>query len=97
MRSSSDGFTLLELLCALTLSTLLMVAMLGVVGGLAKTEKTLDRHLPTPEWHRRLVAQIEQDLRAADELEVIPNGIRLTGFLGSDSKTGSSTWKKRNG
>jgi hypothetical protein len=86
------GMTLLELLCASMLATLLMVAVLGVISGLAKAEKTLDRHQPPAEWRRRLVSRISNDLRAASSAEPLPTGVRLTGPLGRDARTGAADW-----
>lgn len=86
------GMTLLELLCASTLATLLMVAVLGVVGSLARAEKTLNRHDPQGEWRRRLVAQIAGDLRAARSAEPLPTGIRLKGQLGQNAANGTAEW-----
>lgn len=86
------GMTLLELLCASTLATLLMVAVMGVVAGLAKTEQSLARRQPHAEWHRRLANRLADDLRAADRVDPVQAGFAMTGPLGIDGTTGVADW-----
>lgn len=86
------GMTLLELLCASMLATLLMVAVMGVVAGLAKTEKSLASRQPPAEWRRRLADRLADDLRAADRIAPVQAGFEMTGPLGVDPTTGVSDW-----
>ncbi|MEO0529372.1 MAG: hypothetical protein AAF266_02220 [Planctomycetota bacterium] len=85
--------TLLELLCASTIATLLMVAVMGVVGGLAQTEKALASRDPGAEWQRRLAHQLTEDVRAADRIQPNANGFVLEGLLNTSQPSGVSDWK----
>lgn len=92
MRRPLKGMTLLEVLCATALSSLLMVGLLGVIGGIAKTEKTLMGRNPTPDWQRRMIERLERDLGAAEQIQNISDGFRLTGPLASHPRSGTSMW-----
>lgn len=94
MSKSREAFTLLEVLCATALASLLMVGVLGVIGGLAKTEQALARNAPRAEWRRRLVQQIGRDLSGAERFEPIENGFLLSGPIGVDLATGVADWKR---
>ncbi len=94
LKSNQAGFTLFELLAALTLSSMLVVALLGVVGGLAKNENVLKQHEPTPAWHLRLASRLEKDLQAADHLKIRPNGFQLQGLLARDRQSGKRLWQE---
>ena len=85
------GFTLLEVLCATLLATMLLVAVLGVVAGLAKAERTLQKSSPAPDWCDRLGSRIERDLGAASTWRPLADGFLLEGVMGSDAN-GATTW-----
>ena len=87
------AMTMIEVLCATALASLLMVAVLGVVGGLARHEKTLAQEQVRPEWNRRLEARLAGDLAKAHEVVGLKDGLRITGPLAHEAGTGVSAWR----
>ena len=85
----APGFTTLEVLCATTLSALLMVAVMGLVAGLSRHERILREKAPLADWQRRLARQLELDIARSWQLDLLPDGFQLTGPLG-----GRATWKE---
>lgn len=89
-RLSSSGLTLVELLAATVLATLLVGAVLGLLTSLTRNQRTiLKKHgIPDP-WQTRLQELFEWDLQNSRTLHAIPNGFQLEGFAGRDFSTGT--------
>lgn len=86
------GFTALEVLVATTLASLMMVAVLGVLGGIAKKERLLaeraERMLP---WQRQFAHRLSRDLESCSTIQFDGESIVLTGFGGR--RSGMPTWE----
>jgi len=87
-RATPEGLTLVELLAALVLSTLLMGAVLGVLRSLTRNQKAALLNSPTEEWQSRLTGQLEWDLVNSRSIAVTAAGFELRGFAGCDLKSG---------
>ncbi|HXY33204.1 MAG TPA: hypothetical protein VEI07_03190, partial [Planctomycetaceae bacterium] len=81
-RATPEGLTLVELLAALVLSTLLMGAVLGVLRSLTRNQKAALLNSPTEEWQSRLTGQLEWDLVNSRSIAVTAAGFELRGFAG---------------
>lgn len=86
------AFTSVEVLAATALASLLMVAVLGVLGGIAKKERLLERTVATPFWHDQLARQLAADLRHARTLRRQPGRLILSGHGGTVA--GEPTWEE---
>jgi len=62
-----NAMTLVELTVAIALSAMLMVALIGVLGGIAKQVK-LSRRYDTSVWPNRVATLLRRDLGAAESL-----------------------------
>ena len=74
------GFTAVELLAALALASLLMVAVLGVLGSIGRTRATLTRHGGPNPWLSDIEPVIRQDLLDARTLDVSGGAVHLQGY-----------------
>lgn len=86
------AFTSVEVLAATTLASALMVAVLGILAGVAKKERILDATLSSPSWHDHLTRQIERDLRHARTLKRQGGRLILVGNAGSLNAVGQRSW-----
>jgi len=93
-QSRRQGFTMIELLAASTLTAMMMVFVLGSVSGLTVRQKELEKSDRSPSWKNRLVEQLRWDLTNAEIVEVQANRLLLTGFGGRDWKTGNPTQRR---
>lgn len=85
-----SGMTLVELLAATVLSTLLMGAVLGLLASITRSQRTiLKDHGVQDLWQTRLQELLEWDLQNSRSLSPLPNGVQLDGFAGRDFSTGS--------
>lgn len=89
-RLSPSGLTLVELLAATVLATLLMGAVLGLLTSLTRNQRTIlkSHGIPDP-WQTRLQELFEWDLQNSRSLQATPNGFQLEGFAGRDFSTGT--------
>lgn len=81
------GFSAVELLMALTLATILMGAVLGLLGVLAEKRRVLVERTDHVAWHDALVEQLRQDLADARRFEVGADRLRLLGYGAKDPAT----------
>lgn len=88
----THGFTSVEVLAATTLAASLMVAVLGVLAGIAKKERLLEKGDTEPAWHRVALRQITHDLRQAKTFRSEPGRIILTCYGLSDWSATSPAW-----
>jgi hypothetical protein len=86
------AFTSVEVLAATTLASALMVAVLGILAGVAKKERILEASVPSPSWHDHLTRQLERDLRHARTLKRQPGRLILVGQSGAVNASGQCTW-----
>ncbi|WP_442483028.1 hypothetical protein [Aeoliella sp. SH292] len=86
------AFTSVEVLAATTLASALMVAVLGILAGVAKKERILDATLSSPPWHDHLTRQLERDLRHARTLKRQGGRLILVGHAGSVNAMGQRSW-----
>ena len=77
------GFTLLEVLAAVTLSATLMAALAGVLRLTATQTRTLAA-IPSRGWADRLERRIRCDIGSADEFRLTAGGLQLRGHLATD-------------
>lgn len=91
-RRTSGAFTSIEVLAATLLAASLMIALLGVTGGIAKKEKLLSKDDSQPAWHDQLVRQIAEDLRQSQTFRSQSDRLALMGHGSRDSQTGNATW-----
>ncbi|WP_010583130.1 hypothetical protein [Schlesneria paludicola] len=82
------GLTLVELLAATVLSTLLMAAVLGLLTSVSKAQSVaLRAHgIPDP-WQQRLDEVLRWDLQNSRSIRTTEAGIELAGFAGRDLST----------
>lgn len=88
-RSRRRAMTLVEVLAATVLASLLMVAVLGVLTSVTRGQKALLNSDVPDAWQRRLTAQLEWDLENSRSMRNIPGGILLDGFAARDPRTGT--------
>lgn len=87
------GLTAVEVLVSTLLASLLMVAMLGVLGGLKAQQAALQTRTPQRSWQRLLDAVLQRDLENSRSYELTGNALILRGFAGRDLQTGNPSWK----
>ncbi|QDU44558.1 hypothetical protein Mal52_30420 [Symmachiella dynata] len=86
--SRHTGVTMVEMLAAIVLATLLTVAMLGVLKSMTHGRKVLLADVTSEPWHTRLIDQLEWDLKNSRTIKPIPGGFELTGYAGRDFSDG---------
>ncbi len=85
------GLTLIELLAATALATLLMVAVLGVLKSITRGQKVLLAREPIESWQLRLTEQLRWDLENSRAFKPIAAGFQLEGFAGRDFSSSATT------
>ena len=82
MKHKRYAFTVIELLAAIAIAGLLMVAVMQVIGTLGRTAKLVDASIDTKQtWARIFKDQLERDLAHVDEVE-FKQGILMLETLG---------------
>tara|TARA_R110002072_G_scaffold301976_2_gene483193 strand:+ start:10534 stop:11196 length:663 start_codon:yes stop_codon:yes gene_type:complete len=90
-RRARSGMTLIEVLAAAVLVSLLMAGLCGILTGLHRQRVALST-LATPEaWRYRLQQQIEWDFKNARRLHVRSNQLTLVGYGSRDFRSGMPT------
>ena len=74
------GLTLIELLVALTLSSILLVAMFSLMVQLSKTRKAVETNHPFVPWRSNFAAQLQQDYRSCRSVLIREKELRLAGY-----------------
>lgn len=87
-RFKLNGFSIIELLCAILLASLLMAALSGVLISLSKQRQLLISRQPSESWHQNLTEQLRWDFMSASEISATPEKVRLIGISGRDFATG---------
>lgn len=86
--------TVVELLVATALASMLIVALLGILGILAEKRKLLIDESAFVPWHVRLERQLRFDLGNARRFELSPDRLRLLGYAGRNFETGRPTHRR---
>ena len=82
------GLTIVELLAATALATMLVAAVLGVLNRVTQQQKVLLTDDAPEPWHNRIVDLLEWDLANSQTIRTTPDGIHLEGFASRDVVTG---------
>ncbi len=85
------GFTILEMLAAIVLASMLMAAVLGVLRTATLQTRELSAKYPVHHWKRAFSAQLDRDLASARRIAASPEHLRLIGYGGSDFVRGEAT------
>lgn len=84
------GFTVIEMLAAASLATMMVVLSLGVISSLSVRQRALATSDPHA-WRSILIDQVRWEAMNAETLLELENGARLTGLVGTDWTTGQPT------
>lgn len=87
------GFTLIELLVASFLAVFLIVALTGMLRAVWQQGKAAQRAAAAFPATSLLETQIRRDFTNARYFQLLPNGIRLGGFLTTEPSTGAPTFR----
>jgi len=85
--STRAGLTVIELLAAAALASMLMVAVLGLLRILAAKQRILVDQTRMPPWQDLLVHQLRLDLSNARGFELAPDRLLLVGYGAKDFDT----------
>ncbi|MEM9942045.1 MAG: prepilin-type N-terminal cleavage/methylation domain-containing protein [Planctomycetota bacterium] len=84
-RRSRDGLTLIELLVALSLASMILVALFGVTAQIAKSTRYLKKERPLELWKDNLVSQFESDFIGCRTILASPSQILMEGYQAPSS------------
>jgi len=88
------GFTLLEMLAALVLASLLMTAVLKLLGIMHAQERSMANSVATDQpWIPRVFRLLERDCRNSRRMIVGTNEFHLTGFAATDRETSAANYR----
>ena len=89
-QQATAGFTLLELLAALVLASLLTTALLQLVRNVHRKGREVTALASQDEhWTSQTFNLLQQDLRNSRRMVISENQILLTGFAGTNPKSGT--------
>jgi len=83
--------TLIELVLATTLATMLMVAVLGVLNSLSRQRNVLFSRREPDTWRRLLADELRRDVLNSRRLAVGPTELRLVGYAGRENSSRRAT------
>lgn len=92
--SHSRGMTAIEVLAATMLAALMLAAVAGVLGALARQERELRGRNTDPYWHLQLADQLSWDLCNSRQFIAARDGVRLVGYAARDFSTGRPTGRR---
>lgn len=92
LRARRRGFTLIELVAAAALASLLLAALAGVAGSFVRSARRAPAESDTSLWQGRLAEQIRWDFERAREVRRTPQFVALRGY--GDLGAGSSLTTK---
>jgi prepilin-type N-terminal cleavage/methylation domain-containing protein len=84
MRSRRRGFTLVEILLAVTIATLLMAAVLAMLGGIGRDRKRLATRTESNHRPAAAIELLRWDLTNAEMISPTADGVLLQGHGGID-------------
>lgn len=82
--ASRSALTIIEVLVATLLASLMLSAVAGLLGALARQERILSAKQHQPAWQIQLSEELLWDLRNARRYAVTESGVFLDGFGGRD-------------
>ena len=96
-----NGNSLIEVLAALLLASILMVSVLQLLKNLHSRERIVDRAISShAAWQDRLFQLLQRDLRNGRRIRMNPGQVEVEGHCGTDESTGIAdlsdvvvTWK----
>jgi len=80
MKKTSSGMTLIELLAALALSTMLMAVLLGLISQQKRTGQRMVSEYPFETAQEILIDRLEQDYLGCHHILIYPNRLVMQGF-----------------
>lgn len=83
-----NGFSIVELLVALTLSSLIVGVILGLTNSLAKTKSRLQEAMPVNSWQQILQAQLQRDFLHSRSVNIKKDILQFEGYAAVDPNTG---------
>ena len=91
MNTMNKGLTLIEIVVALALSTLLLVTTAGVLQSMQQKKKVFADRLEVQPWRIELAERLREDLLQSREMRIGSRSLELRGFCGHDPSTGEAT------
>ena len=88
------GLSLIELLVAIALSSLLIASVTGLLRTLVERRDALQQQEVMPMWKMLLQEQLRKDFELATKVDGSEGNIGLEGYLGADLETGELTMTK---
>ncbi len=82
------GFSAVELLVALTLSSLIIAAILGLVTKLSVDKRRFQEAMPPTEWKQVLRNQLQRDFMHSRALNIKKHSLEFQGYAGIDPFNG---------
>jgi prepilin-type N-terminal cleavage/methylation domain-containing protein len=92
-RKAKKGFSLIELVVAAALSTLLFVGIVQVLRGIQTQHQVAIRADEKTRWHESFVRPLESDLSTARSLVVSPYRIEFVGYAATDDETRNALFR----
>jgi hypothetical protein len=93
-RKQLRGMTAIEVLAATVLASLMLAAVAGLIGGLARQEKILRAQVDSPQWQQQFAEELQWDLQNSRQYLAVKDGLRLEGFAARDYVTGHPTGRR---
>lgn len=78
--NTHEGFTILELLLALMLSSILIGALFAMLAQMFQSQKQIKEDHPTLTWQTSLTEQLQRDYRRCDSVIVKRGSVTLEGI-----------------
>jgi len=91
-----DGFTVIEMLVVLALSSMLLVGLLAAVNLFVRFQDKFQDEYPVTGWKNRVVEQLREDVVNSREYRVSFDSLELVGYAAHDFSTGAATMRASN-
>ena len=85
-----SGFTVIEMLVVLALSSVLLVGLMSIVKLFGTYHQTITNEFPNDIWKTRLQEQLRADVINSREYRVNSDKLELIGYASKDFVTGKS-------
>ena len=80
IKVNRQGMTLIELLLALSLSSMLIVVLFSLLLNLSRSQNQLKRSHPYRPWMQRLESQLQADYQGCQRIQITPKRIQIDGY-----------------
>jgi Tfp pilus assembly protein PilV len=90
-RNGNGGMTMIEVLAATVLASLMLSAVVGVLTGLSRQQKTALRNSDSQVWSRQLASLFDWDYKNSRFTTSTSQAVRVEGFAARDFVTGRPT------